>query len=322
MTTRRLLLGAGLSALALPALAQAWPSRPIRVIDPGAAGGGNDIIIRLFQPRLEAALGQPIVVENRPGAGGRIGVEAAFRAAPDGTTFLLGNAGATGINQAIYRDLPYDLRTDFVPISLLVHGPNALVVNTRVLPVRSVQELIAYARARPGQLNYASGGIGSSAHMSMELFKARTGLDIVHVPYRGVPAMATAVASGEAPLMFANLTNVLPFVQRGDFALLAVTSAERWGQTPDVPTVAESGLPGFETWAWVGLMAPNGTDDAIIRRFHAALVPLREDATLRERIRGLGGELVISTPGQLRERMRRDVTQWLEVAERANIPRE
>jgi tripartite-type tricarboxylate transporter receptor subunit TctC len=322
MTTRRLLLGAGLSALALPALAQSWPSRPIRIIDPGAAGGGNDTIIRLFQPRLEAALGQPIVVENRPGAGGRIGVEAAFRAAPDGTTFLLGNAGATGINQAIYRDLPYDLRTDFAPISQLVRGPNALVVNTRILPVRNVQELIAHARARPGQLNYASGGIGSSAHMSMELFKARAGLDIVHVPYRGVPAMAAAVMSGDAPVMFANLTNVMPFVRRGDFALLAVTSAERWSQAPDAPTVAESGLPGFETWAWVALMAPRGSDDAIIRRFHQALVPLRADAELGQRIANLGGELVISTPEELRARVVADVTQWLDLVERANIPRQ
>ncbi len=322
MTTRRLLLGAGLAALATPALAQGWPARPIRIIDPGAAGGGNDTIIRLFQPRLEAAFGQPVVVDNRPGAGGRIGVEAAFRAAPDGTTFLLGNAGATGINQAIYRDLPYDLRTDFAPISLLVRGPNALVVNTRVLPVRSLRDLIAHVRARPGQLNYASGGIGSSAHMSMELFKARTGLDILHIPYRGVPAMASAVMAGEAPMMFANLTNVLPFVQRGDFALLAVSSAERWMETPDTPTVAESGLPGFETWAWAGLMAPNRTEDAIIRRFHAALLPLRQDAALRERIAGLGGELVISTPEELRDRMQRDVTQWLDVAERARIPRE
>ena len=322
MTTRRALLAAGLSALAMPALAQGWPTRPIRIIDPGAAGGGNDTIIRLFQPRLEAALGQPVVIENRPGAGGRIGVEAAFRSAPDGSTFLLGNAGATGINQAIYNDLPYDLRTDFVPISMLVRGPNALVVNTRVLPARSVQELIALARQRPGQFNYASGGIGSSAHMSMELFKARAGLDIVHIPYRGVPAMAAAVMSGDAPVMFANLTNVLPFVQRGDFALLAVTSAERWSQTPDTPTVAESGLAGFETWAWVALLAPNGTDEAIANRFHAALLPLRGDATLRQRIASLGGELVISTPAELRERMRRDVDQWLEVVARANIPRQ
>jgi tripartite-type tricarboxylate transporter receptor subunit TctC len=268
---------------------------------------------------LEGALGQPIVVENRGGAGGRIGVEAAWRAAPDGYSFLLGNAGSNGINAAIYRDLPYDLATGFDPVAMLVTGPNALVINNRALPARTVAELIALVKRRPGELNYASGGIGSSAHMSMELFKAGAGLDIVHVPYRGTPALAQAIISGDAPLAFANLVNVLPFVRRGEITLLAVTSLERWPELPDVPTVHESGLPGFETIAWNGILAPKGTPQPIRDRLHAELMKLKPDPTLNDRIRLLGGQLVVSTPEEFAARIRADIAKWRDLAARVNI---
>lgn len=316
-----LFAGSGsLAALAQTATdAASWPTRPVRLILPDAPGSGNDATARLIAPLLEAALGQPFVVENRGGAGGRIGVEAAYRAAPDGHNFLFGNAGSNGINAAIYRDLPYDLATGFEPVSLLVQGPNALVVNTQQIPARSVAELIDFARARPGELNYASGGIGSSAHMSMELFKAQAGLDILHIPYRGVPAMAQAVIAGDAPLMFANLVNVMPFVRRGEFALLAVTSLTRWPEIPEVPTVHESGLPGFETLAWNGVLAPRGTPPAIRQRLHAELVKLGEDEALRGRIRLLGGDFVGSTPEAFAERIRTDIAKWKDLAARADI---
>lgn len=306
-------------ALAQTTLAQTWPSRPIRLIIPDAPGTGNDTTARLIAPLLEAALGQPWIVENRPGAGGRIGVEAVFRAAPDGTTFLLGNAGSNGINAAIYRDLPYDLVTAFDPISLLVAGPNTLFVNPRVLPVSSVAELIALIRARPGQFSYASAGIGSSAHMGMELFLSRTGLDIQHVPYRGAAGLAQAVITGEAPLAFANLVNIMPQARGGEVRLLAVTSRTRDPALPEIPTMEEAGLTGFETLAWNALLAPRGTPGGIRERLGRELAKLRDDAVLTERIRLLGGTLVISTPAELRARITADITQWRRLAEAANI---
>ena len=317
---RRQLLAAAAACAATPALAQApWPTRPVRFILPDAAGAGNDTTARLIAPLLEAALGQPFVVDNRAGAGGRIGVEAAFRSAPDGYTFLLGNAGSNGINAAIYRDLPYDLATAFDPVALLVVGPNALVVNSRVLPVGSVADLIATVRARPGGLNYASAGVGSSAHMNMELFKNQAGLDIVHVPYRGASALVQAVISGEAPLAFANLVNVMPQVRSGEVTLLAVTSLTRTPDLPDTPTVHESGLPNFESVAWNGILAPKGTPAPIRDRLHAELLKLRDNAALQERIRLIGGTLAMSTPAEFQGRIDRDIAQWKRLAQAANI---
>lgn len=321
MMHRRFLLAAAAAApVARPAAAQpAWPSRAVRLILPDAPGSGNDTTARLVAPLLEAALGQPFVVENRGGAGGRIGVEAAFRAAPDGYSFLLGNAGSNGINAAIYRDLPYDLTSAFEPVALMVVGPNALVVNSRVLPVNDVAGLIAAIRARPGQLNYASGGVGSSAHMSMELFRNQAGLDIQHIPYRGTPALAQAVISGEAPVAFVNLVNIMPYIQRGEVKLLAVTTLTRHPDLPDTPTVHESGLPGFETVAWNGFLAPRGTPAPIRARFREELVKLRGNATLQDRIRLLGGTLVVSTPEEFQQRIETDIAKWKRLAEAANI---
>jgi tripartite-type tricarboxylate transporter receptor subunit TctC len=324
MPSRRaaLLLGA-LPVLAAPigrALGQdaAWPVRPVRLILPDAPGNGNDTIARLIAPALQAALGQPFVIENRAGAGGRIGVEAAFNAGPDGYAFLFGNAGSNGINAAIYPDLPYDLATAFEPVSLLVQGPNVLVVNRRALPVANVAGLVAALRARPGALNYASAGIGSSAHMSMELFKAAAGLQLVHVPYRGAPAMAQSLIAGETAAMFANLVNVMPFLQRGELTALAVTSQARWPGLPEVPTVADT-YPGFETLAWNGILAPRGTPAPIRARLHAALVALRADSALEERVRGLGGALVASTPEAFAARIVADIAQWKGLVARTGI---
>lgn len=327
MPSRRHLLQLPLAAalpLARTASAQeagAWPSRPVRLILPDAPGSGNDTTARLIAPALEAELGQPFVVENRGGAGGRIGVEAAYNAAPDGYSFLLGNAGSNGINAAIYRDLPYDLATAFEPVSLLVQGPNVLVVNRRVLPVSSLPELIDRLRRKPGALNYASGGVGSSAHMSMELFKATAKLDIVHVPYRGTPAMAQSVIGGDTALMFANLVNVMPYIQRGELAALAVTSLTRAPELPDVPTVAET-LPEFETLAWNGILAPRGTPPAIRQRLHDALVGLKGSEMIRDRVRLMGGELIASTPEAFAARIAADIGKWKALAAKAGIQAE
>lgn len=316
---RRALLA---TALAIPAVARAqapWPNRPIRWILPDAPGGGNDITARLVTSMLEPSLGQPSIVDLRPGAGGRIGVEAAFRSPPDGYTFLLGNAGSNGINAAIYRSLPYNLETDFEPISLIVMNPNVLTVNAKLIPVNTVMELVEYIRARPGQLNYASGGVGASNHMTTELLKYQLKLDIVHVPYRGAQAMAQAAISGDAPVVAGNLVNLMPFIQRGELKALAVTSRTRTPLLPDVPTMIESGIPDFETIAWNGLMAPKGTPQPIIQRMHAELVKLRDNASLRERIAVIGGEVVMSTPEEFAARIRSDIAKWKIVAEVADI---
>lgn len=316
-------LATGVALLAagpLPARAQSgWPTRPVRLILPDAPGSGNDTTARLLAPLLGQALGQPFVVDNRGGAGGRIGVEAAFRAAPDGATFLFGNAGSNGINAAIYQDLPYDLTTAFDPVALLVLGPNALVVNPRLLPVGDVAGLIAAIRAHPGALNYASGGIGSSAHMTMELFRHQARLELVHVPYRGTPALAQAIIAGEAAIAFANLVNVMPYIQREEMRLLAVTTAERWPNLPRTPTMQESGLPGFETIAWNGILAPRGTPEPIRARLWDALHGLREDVELQARIELLGGRLAVSTPQEFQARIEGDIARWKRLAAVANI---
>jgi tripartite-type tricarboxylate transporter receptor subunit TctC len=319
MIRRRHMLAAS-ALMASPALAQgAWPQRAVRIVAPDAPGAGNDIAIRLLAPQIEAVLGRPVVIDNRPGAGGRIGVEHAFRSAPDGYTLLLGNAGATGINAAIYRDLPYDIERDFVPISLLVLGPNILVINPRTLPVRDVPELVAHMRANPGRVNFAMTAPGGSAHMLTEMFRARTGADFVSVPYRGAPDMARAVVSGEAPANFNNFVNIAAQVASGEAKVIAVTTATRNPLLPDVPTMAEQGFPGFDSAAWTALFAPRGTPPEVVSRLQAAIEPLRADPALQERVRGLGGTLIASPPEVLAERVRGDIAMWREVVRAADI---
>lgn len=320
MLRRHAMLAAAALALPSAARAQAWPTRPVRIVEPGAPGGGNDTTIRLFAPHLERAFGQSFVVDNRPGAGGRVGVENVFRAAPDGSTLLLGNAGSNGINAAIYRDLPYNLETDFTPISLLVTGPNALVVNPRIFPVQTVAALIAAIKAQPrNHYNYGSGGVGSSAHLSAELFKKMAGVEMEHIPYRGAPQMAQAVITGDAPFLIGNLVNVMPFVARGEVRLLAVSSLERWPDLPDVPTLDESGLPGFETIAWNALFGPPGLPRAIVDRLVQEVQRIGRLPEVQERVKLIGGQVATGTPEELMRRVRSDIAKWRDLAQSANI---
>lgn len=320
MLRRHAMLAAAALALPSAARAQAWPTRPVRIVEPGAPGGGNDTTIRLFAPHLERAFGQSFVVDNRPGAGGRVGVENVFRAAPDGSTLLIGNAGSNGINAAIYRDLPYNLETDFTPISLLVTGPNALVVNPRIFPVQTVAALIAAIKAQPrNHYNYGSGGVGSSAHLSAELFKKMAGVEMEHIPYRGAPQMAQAVITGDAPFLIGNLVNVMPFVARGEVRLLAVSSLQRWPDLPDVPTLDESGLPGFETIAWNALFGPPGLPRPIVDRLVQDVQRIGRLLEVQERVKLIGGQVATGTPEELMRRVRSDIAKWRDLAQSANI---
>lgn len=261
------------------------------------------------------------MVDNRSGAGGRVGVENAFRSPPDGTTLLFGNAGSNGINAALYRSLPYDLETDFTPISLLVTGPNALVVNPQIFPVNDVAELIAAIKAKPpGFYNYGSGGVGSSAHLSAELFKQMTGLQIEHIPYRGASQFNKAAIAGDAPIAIANLVNVMPFVASGKLKLLAVTSLNRWPDTPNTPTLNESGLSGFETMAWNALFGPPGLSRSIVDRLVPELQRIGRQPEVVKGVKLRGGQVVTSTPEVLAQRVRSDIAKWRDLVQRAKIP--
>jgi tripartite-type tricarboxylate transporter receptor subunit TctC len=260
--------------------ADAYPSRPIRIVAPSTPGDAPDVIARLLAERLSAALGTQVFVENHPGAGGVVGSDIVAKAPADGYTLIIGNAGSHGINAAVYAKLPYDIRTHAV--SQVAVSPNILVVNPEV-PATNVQQFIAYAKARPGQLSYASGGNGSSAHMSMELFKSMAGVDLVHIPYKGSSPALTDVVSGQVAAMFVNLPPALPLVKAGKLRPLAVTTRTRSPLLPDVPTVQESGLPGYETVAWFGILAPAVTEHRA-RQVVGEIAKIVRTPEMRERL--------------------------------------
>src|SRR5438552_13835540 len=244
------------------ASAQTYPTRPIRLVVPFPAGGTTDILAREVGQRLSMTLGQPVVIDNRPGAAGNIGADLVAKSAPDGYTLLMGTVGTHAINASLYAKMPYDHVKDFAPIILVAGVPNVLVVNPS-LPVNSVQELIAYAKANPGKLNFASSGPGTSIHLSGELFKVMAGVQMTHVPYKGSAPALQDLLGGQVQLMFDNLPPSLPHIKAGKLRALAVTSVARSPALPDVPTIAESGLPGFEASSWFGILVPAGTPSAI-----------------------------------------------------------
>jgi tripartite-type tricarboxylate transporter receptor subunit TctC len=301
-----------------PAQAQSFPSRTIRIVAPSTPGDAPDVIARLLAERLSTAMGVPVVVENRPGAGGVVGSEVVANAAPDGYTLIIGNAGSHGINAAVYTHLPYDIQKDFTPVSQVAVSPNVLVVNPAV-PAKNLAEFIAYAKSKPGALSYASGGNGSSAHMSMELFKSMAGLDIVHVPYKGSSPALTDVVSGQVAGMFVNLPPAVPLINAGKVRALAVTTRSRSSLLPDVPTVAESGVPGFETVAWFGILAPAGTPKPIVDRLSKEIARIAQTPDMRARLLSLGAEPVGSTPEAFAAVIDRDIVKWKPLAKSVGI---
>src|SRR4051794_16556258 len=308
---RRHLLGA-LAALPAAAQAQSWaPERPLRLIVSFAAGGSTDVTARLVAQALAERLGQPVVVENRPGAGGNIGAEAAARAAPDGHTLFMAVSGILAANRALYKTLPFDSVKDFAPLSVVAYIPNLIVVNPE-LPVRSIAELIAYAKARPGQVNYGSAGAGTSLHLAAALFAAKAGLELVHIPYRGGAPAATDLIAGKIQMIASPMVEVLGAVQAGTLRPLAVTTARRSAAMPEVPTVAET-LPGFEVTLWNGIVAPAATPPPAIARLSAELNTVLRDPALVRKLAEQGSEAAPSTPEAFADFIRTELPRWAEI---------
>ncbi len=297
--------------------ATGYPEKPIRFILGFPAGGGSDILARVIGQKLADAWGQQVVIDNRPGAGGNIAAEIAARSAPDGYTIYMGTSSSHAINVSLYRKLGYDPEKDFAPVSLIASAQNILVVHPSV-PAKSVREFIAFAKQRPGQLSYASTGIGTAAHLAAELFKNMAGVDIVHVPYKG-PAAVTDVISGQVHLTFGRIAVVLPHVKSGRLRALAVTGARRSVLLPDLSTVAESGLPGFEVSPWFGVLVPTGTPSPIITKLNAGITGILKDPGVRERLAGEDFEPVISTPEQFASHIRAETMKWAKVIRAAGI---
>jgi tripartite-type tricarboxylate transporter receptor subunit TctC len=302
-------LAAVFAVLATPLHAQSYPSKPVRIIVPFAAGGGTDVVARAIGVKLGEALGQPFVVDNRAGAAGAIGAELAAKSAFDGYTLLMGSSGPIVLNPSLQPKLPYDPARDFVPVSLITIMPFLMVVHPS-LPARTVKELIALARSRPGQLNYASPGSGSSTHLAMELFKAMARVEIVHVPYKGVAPASTDLISGQVQLLAGDLSTLMPHVASGRMRALAVTGAARSPLVPGVPTLAETGVAGYEASGWFGMLAPAGISQDIVRRLNAEIVKAMQSDDLRKRLSTLGGELAGGTPEQFGEHLRREWSKW------------
>jgi tripartite-type tricarboxylate transporter receptor subunit TctC len=295
--------------LAAGAHAQNYPTKPLRFVVPFAPGGGSDLVARTVAQKITEAIGQPVIVDNRAGAAGTIGADIAAKSPPDGHTLLLGSNGPLAINPSLYAKLPYDAARDFAPVSLVTVMPFVLVTHPS-LPVKTVKDLVALARAKPGELNYGSPGNGSTTHLANELLKSMTGMKIAHVPYKGVAPAATDLISGQVQMMSGDLSTLLPYVRAGRMRAIAVTAARRSKLLPDVPTIAESGVPGYEASGWFGVLVPAATPVPIIERLHAAIAKGLSASDARERLGAFGGEVPASTPEQFGAHIRTEAAKW------------
>jgi tripartite-type tricarboxylate transporter receptor subunit TctC len=295
-----------------------YPSRPIRLIVPFPPGGSTDILARTLAEKLAGSLAQPVVIDNRPGAGGSIGAEAAARAAPDGHTLMMGHLGTLAVNPAIYKNLPYDPVKSFAPVSLMAIVPSVLVVNPR-LPVASAADLIAYARAHPGKLAYGSAGNGSTSHLTTEYFKLATGTDILHVPYKGIGPMLTDLVSGQLSMGLNGAPAVMPHVNAGRLRALAVSSLKRLHALPQVPTLDEAGVKGFEASGWYGIVAPAGTPRAVVTKLNAEIGRAMQTADLRARLDSEGALPAPGTPEEFAAFIQAEIARWEAVLKRAGV---
>jgi len=312
--------GFSLAALLLASAASvaAYPDKPVRIIVPSPTGGGTDTSTRIIAPKIGELLGQQMVIDNRGGASGNIGAEIAARAVPDGYTLLAVIASHTS-NPAMMRKVAYDMARDFAPISLTVTLPNVLISHPS-LPAKTIRELIAFAKARPGQLQFASGGLGANQHLAMELFLNMARLKMVHVPYKGVGPALVDVVAGHVPLMVGNILVAMPHVRSGRVRAYGVTSARRASGVPDIPTIAESGLPGYDAVQWYGLVAPAKTPADIVARLHGAVVKVLQEPEMRKRFQNDGAEATPSaTPEAFGALIRADLAKWAKVVKDAGI---
>jgi tripartite-type tricarboxylate transporter receptor subunit TctC len=309
---RFLLVLAGLAISFDPASAQDWPSKPLRLVVPFATGGATDVLTRLLCEQLTAELKVPCVVDNKGGAGGNLGGAAVAAAAPDGYTFLVSAPGVLAYNKILYREMSFDPDKELDPICLYAFQPNVLVVNPS-LPVKSVAELIAYASANPRKLNYASGGIGSTSHVAGELFKTMAGLEWQHVPYRGTGPSLVDLLAGQVQLTIDNLPAILPQIKSGGVRALAISTARRWPALPDLPTIAEAGLPGYAAISWQMVAAPSGTPRPIIDRMAAAITKASADPDFKAKVAATGAATAGGTVDEARAFVKEEAVKWREV---------
>jgi tripartite-type tricarboxylate transporter receptor subunit TctC len=309
MLLSKLLLAAAVTLAAASAAAQGFPNKPIRMVVTFPPGGAPDILARLFADK--AQLGQPIVVENKPGAGGNIGAELVAKSPADGHTLVMGTVGTHSINGALYSKMPYDMVRDFVPVAHVASAPNLLVVNND-LPVKTVAELISYMKANPGKLSFGSPGVGTSVHVSGELFKSLTGTQMVHVPYKGRQFAIPDLVGGSIQVMFDNMPSALPMAKEGKIRALAQTTATRSAAAPDVPTVAET-VPGFEATTWFAVFAPAGTPREVVARINAEMQRVYKLPDVADKLKALGLEPWISTPDELAKYQTSEIVKWAKV---------
>ncbi len=310
----RLLLACSMLLCASGAAAQgSYPSRPITIIVGFSAGGTTDIITRLISDELRKGLGQAIIIENKPGAGGNIGAEIVAKAKPDGHTLLMGSVGPLAINASLYKRMPYDNLKDLTPITLVAHVPNMLVVNPRTVPAQTFQEFVALAKANPGKYFYASTGSGTSSHLSGVLLNQLAGLDLTHVPYKGAVALNDVLSGEQVQCMFATIPSAIQLVRGGKLRALAVTSLRRSGGVPEVPTVAESGFPGFDASSWFGLVGPAGLPREIAQKIQAEVARILKDPGLREKFIQQGADPIGNTPEEFGQYMKEETAKWAKI---------
>jgi tripartite-type tricarboxylate transporter receptor subunit TctC len=305
--------------LAMPgiAAAQAFPARPIRIVVTYPPGGGADLMARLIAPRMSEQLGQPVVVENKPGASGQIGASEVARSPADGYTLML-DASSYSVNPSLYAKLPYEPAKAFTPIAVLALFPNVLVV-TPGFEARDVKQLIAMAKAKPGTIAFASSGNGSAQHLSGELFRQKTGVEMTHVPYKGGGPAMNDVMGGQVPVFFANMASSLPQIKAGKLRPLALTGSKRSPALPDIPTMAEAGVPGYEVYEWNAIFAPAGTPAPVIAKLADAIAKAAQSGELRERVTSLGGELTGYGPAEADRFVKEQTDLWGKVVKQGNI---
>ena len=316
-----IVLGFVIALTLTPAFAQTFPAKPVKIIVPFAPGGGSDILARILGQKLSAAWGETVIVDNRPGAGGNIGTEMVAKSPPDGYTLVLGVVGPIAINVSLFKNIGYDPVRDLTPITRAVNVTNLLVVHPS-LPAKSVKELISLAKANPTVLNYASGGSGTAGHLAAELFKNMAGVQMVHIPYKGSGPAMTDLLAGQTALIFDNMPSALPYAKSGRLRALGVTTATRSSAVPEIPTVAEAGLPGFEATNWYAILGPAGIPAPIVDKLNRDVIRALQTSDVKERLAGLGADVATQTSEQFGEFIRTEIEKWGKVVRTAGIKAE